>query len=83
MEVVATRDGNTFSIETTAEREGMYIMLNPEMIDVTKDVVVKVDGEEFYRGRPKPDFATVVESLDSKLDKRLTFDRRIPLWKNR
>jgi len=81
MEVIAERDRNTFKISTTASTTGMYLMLNPEMIDVTKDVVVILDDEEFYRGRPQPDFATVIESLDSKLDKSLTFDRKVPLWK--
>ncbi len=40
-----------------------------------------MDGEEFYRGKPQPDFATVVESLDAKVDTSLCFDRKIPLWK--
>ncbi len=82
MEIVATRKGNEFDVSIIgAEREGCYVMLNPKMIDVTKEVVVRVDGEEFYRGKPQPDFATVVESLDVKLDRSLCFDRKIPLWK--
>jgi len=57
------------------------VMLNPKMSDVKEDVVVRVDGKEVYRGKLVPDFATVVETLDDKLDKTLTFDRRAPLWK--
>ena len=49
------------------------------MIDVTKEVVVMLDGEEVYRGKPKPNLRTIVESLDAKLDKRLFFDRSIDL----
>lgn len=82
MYLVAERDGNEFKIDTYgALREGLSLMLNPRMIDVEKDVVVIVDGEEFYRGKPKPDFKTVVESFDAKLDRSLWFDRRVPLWK--
>jgi len=81
MEIVATRKGNEFDVSILgAGREGAYVLLNPEMIDVEKDVVVRVEGEEVYRGRPRPDVATVLETLDVKLDKRLCFDRKIPLW---
>ena len=78
MEIVAERDGNTINIEAF-EREGLRVMLNPEMIDVTKEVVVLLDGDEVYRGKPKPSLRTIVESLDAKLDKRLFFDRSIDL----
>jgi len=78
MEIIAERDGNTIRIEAF-ERDGLRVMLNPEMIDVTKDVVVLLDGEEVYRGKPRPNFRTIVESLDAKLDKRLFFDRSVDL----
>jgi dienelactone hydrolase len=82
MEIVAERKGNEFDVSLGGVGpQGGYVMLNPRMIDVEKDVVVRVDGQEVYRGRPEPDFATVVESLDDKLDKTLTFDRKVPLWK--
>jgi hypothetical protein len=57
-------------------------MLNDRMIDPKREVVVRIEGKEFYRGKPQPEFATVVESLDSKLDKTLCFDRAVPLWKS-
>jgi hypothetical protein len=82
MDVVATRKGNEFDVQLGgAEPKGAYVMLNPKMIDVAADVVVRLDGTEVYRGKPVPDFVTVVESLDDKLDKTLTFDRKVPLWK--
>jgi dienelactone hydrolase len=83
MEVVGTRKGNEFDVDCLgAEYEGMQVMLNDKMIDPSKEVVVRIEGKEFYRGRPKPTFVTVVESLDSKLDKTLCFDRAVPLWKS-
>jgi len=82
MQITARREGNEFHVELGgADAEGAYVMLNPAMFDPKADVVVHVDGKEAYRGRPEPDFVTVVESLDSRLDKSLTFDRKIPLWK--
>lgn len=82
MEITASRKGNEFDIEILgADTEGCYLMLNPEMIDVKQDVVVRLDGEEFYRGKPVPDFATIVESFDVKLDRSLFFDRKVPLWR--
>jgi hypothetical protein len=82
MQVTARRKGNEFDVELVgAGAEGAYVMLNPQMFDPAADVVVRLDGKEVYRGRPQPDFVTVVESLDSKLDKVLTFDRKVPLWR--
>ena len=58
------------------------IWLSPRLVDVAKDVVVRVDGKEVYRGKPTPDVATVLESLDARLDRVLTFDRRVRLAKD-
>jgi len=78
MLVTASRDGNAFDVDLSGEdKEQLTIFLNPEMIDVGEDVVVTVDGEEVYRGKPRPDFVTVLETFDARLDKRLTFDRRV------
>ena len=33
---------------------------------------------EVWRGRPEPDFATVLESLDARLDRTLVFVRNGP-----
>ena len=59
------------------EAEEFSIYLNPEMIDVAKEVVVRDGGKEIWRGRPKPDFVSIIESLDARLDRRMVFDRRI------
>jgi len=79
MHVVARREGNTFDLEDVhpAFPEDFSILLNPEMIDVDEDVVVRVDGKEVYRGKPVPDVATILETLDARLDRRLVFDRRV------
>ncbi len=57
--------------------EDFTIYLNDEMIDVHRDTVLVVDGEEVYRGRPQPNVATVFDSLDARLDRSMVFDRKI------
>jgi hypothetical protein len=80
MYVVATREGNTFDLSITlAYPEDFTIFLSPALIDVEEDVVVRLDGREVYRGRPVPDAATVLETLDARLDRTLTFDRRVKI----
>ncbi|MHC5009741.1 MAG: dienelactone hydrolase family protein, partial [Planctomycetota bacterium] len=80
MTVVAERKGNEFDISVKiAFAEDLTLYLNPAMIDVEEDVVVRVDGEVVWRGRPRPDFVSVLESLDARLDRTLVFDRRIRL----
>ena len=59
--------------------KGITIFLNDQMIDPKKEVVVRVGKEEVYRGRPVPDFFTILETLDARLDTRMVFDRRIEL----
>ena len=44
---------------------------------VGEDVVVRYEGKEVYRGKPVPDVATILETLDARLDRRLLFDRRV------
>lgn len=80
MAVTAVRKGNEFDLSVTlAFPDDFTIYLNPEMIDVTKDVVVRVEGKEVWRGKPEPDFVTILESLDARLDRRMVFDRKVTI----
>jgi len=80
MEITAVRDGNTIALSTVSySNRGLRVLLNPEMIDVGAEVVVTLEGKEIYRGKPQPTFRDVVESLDGRLDRRLVFDRSIPV----
>jgi hypothetical protein len=78
----ATRKGNEIDITISGMRRdprGLTVLLNEEMIDPEKDVVVRANGREVYRGKPKPDLWTVLETLDARLDTRMVFDRRIAI----
>ena len=82
MNIVATHtrtdEGSVFDLSVTiAFPEDCTVYLNDRMIDVDKDVILKVDGKEVWRGRPEPDLATLLESLDARLDRTMVFDRKI------
>jgi hypothetical protein len=80
MLVTAVRKGNEFDLDVTlAFPADFTLYLNPSMIDVTKEVVVRVKGNEVHRGKPAPDLISVLESLDARLDRTLLFDRRIAI----
>ena len=78
----ATLSDNVVDLDVSlGEPEDWTIWLSPKTIDPAKDVVVRVGGKERYRGRPVPDVATVLETLDARLDRTLTYDRRVSLAK--
>ena len=80
MRVTAVRDGNTIDLDIQGASPSTFtILLNPSMIDVTSPVEVRVGGQQVFQGRPEPTFATILSSLDARLDRRLVFDREIEL----
>lgn len=73
-----TATEHVIDLETAiAFPEDFTVYLNDRMYDVKKEVVLRVGGEEVYRGRPQPDLATIFETLDARLDRTLVFDRKI------
>ncbi len=80
MSVNATRQGNEIDVDpAVVYPEDLTLYLNPSMIDVAQDVVVRVKGKEVFRGKPVPDLVSIFESLDARLDRTLVFDRRVKL----
>ena len=78
--LTATRAGNRITLAVQgAAATGITLFLNPSMIDTAQDVVVLGGEKELYRGHPKPDVWTVLETLDARLDRTMVFDRRIEL----
>ncbi len=78
MYLTASIKDNVITIEDNSMSE-LTIFLNDQMIDTSKEVVVMRGETETYRGRPVPDFWTVMETLDARLDRKMVFDRRIEL----
>ena len=77
------RGRNEITISTSKRARGtagLTIFLNDRMIDVQKPVVVRSqEGTVLFEGRPVPDYWTVLETLDARLDRTMVFDRRIEL----
>lgn len=80
MRITATRDGNRFAITTKGiGAEKLELLLQPALYDPKQPLVVTVDGRKVVDGVALPDFWTVLETLDARMDRTLVFDRRVRL----
>jgi pimeloyl-ACP methyl ester carboxylesterase len=78
--VVAVRKGNEFDLSVSGgDCRDYTLWLDGRLVRPEEDVVVRCGGKEVYRGRPVPDVLTVLETLDARVDRTLTFDRRVRL----
>jgi dienelactone hydrolase len=78
----ATRAKNAIELVcrgTAGGAKGLTICLDASLIDPAQDVVVTLAGAEVYRGKPKPDFWTILECMDERVERSMVFDRRIEL----
>jgi dienelactone hydrolase len=78
----ATRKGNTIELVcrgTASGAKGLTIYLDSTLIDPTQEVVVTLAGAEIFRGKPKPDFWSILECMDERVERSMVFDRRIEL----
>ncbi|MFO0934224.1 MAG: hypothetical protein U1E39_16175 [Planctomycetota bacterium] len=81
--VRASRKGNEFEVSVTGgDVRDLSIWLHGDLIAPGQEVVVRSAGKELYRGTPTPNVAAVLESLDARVDRRLTYDRRVT-WGDR
>ncbi|MDA1195450.1 MAG: dienelactone hydrolase family protein [Planctomycetota bacterium] len=88
MEIVAARSATDTEhvIDVEAVKvfpEDLTIYLNDRMADPAREVVVRVAGEEVYRGKPARGYDVIFESLDARLDRTLVFDRRVRIPEKR
>ena len=78
----AERSGNTIRLTTKGTAhgaQGITVRLNPQMIDPAEDIVIEANGVEVYRGKPVPNLADVLDSVDARMDRSMVFDRHITL----
>ena len=78
----AERVGNKITLTTKGTKrgvEGITIRLNAKMINPAEDVIIEANGKEVYRGKPQPSLMDVFESLDTRLDRSMIFDRHVTL----
>jgi len=79
--VEARVDRKTNSVRVTCDRgtQGLYVLVDEELLDPKKEVVVYLGDAEVYRGTPKPDLATVL-ATGARGDPALAYTTRIPLF---
>jgi len=79
IEAELDREANTVRVSADASPEGMWVLLDDELLDLDREVVVSFGGEEVWRGVPERALATLVLT-GQRNDARLMFDARVPLW---
>lgn len=78
MEVEANIEGQQITLQIKRhDPSGFTVYLSPELLDVHKEVTLKINGEEKYKGIPKPSFSAMIESMSDRYDRNMVFSRRI------
>ena len=74
------RESNTIDITTDGSAVGMHVLLRDEVVDMSREVVVRLNGEETFHGVPVRTLAALV-STARRGDERLTFVAKVPVSK--
>lgn len=75
--IEASIKGNTIELTTTRLNAGFSVMLNDHLVDLSKPVTVRVNGEEAFHGSLQPSVTAILESIADKLDDKLVYTTRI------
>lgn len=75
--IEANIKGNTIELVTTRLNAGFSVLLNDQLVDLSKPVTVRVNGEETFRGLLQPSATAILESIVGKLDDKLVYTARI------
>lgn len=73
------RGENAVSILTAADTTGLYVLLDDRVLDLEKEVVVRVNGLRVWRGVPERRLSALVLSAQ-RMDPGLLFEARIPAF---
>ena len=77
-QIEATREGNKITL--AGSRAGLTILLNDQMVDFSKPVVVDIGGgRELFNGKVEYSAAALVESFDARHDPEMLFTAWIRL----
>ncbi len=81
VDIVVTAPRSAAPRRMEQEREGyvgdLSVYVDDRLVDLTKDVVLTVDGKERFRGRPVLSLATLVDSAAEREDGEYTFAARL------
>jgi len=75
--VIASRKGQTITIEKAEGIKRLNVLLNDEMADLDQPIRVMQDGRELFNGIPKRTTRQERDSLERRGDPFLTFDGTI------
>ncbi|MDA1114355.1 MAG: hypothetical protein O3A95_08680 [Planctomycetota bacterium] len=73
-------DSNTIAIESKADLSTLYVLLDERVVDMEKEVIITVNGEETNRGLPQPTLGTMLLT-GSTPDQELLFLARMKVLK--
>ena len=74
---VASRDGQTITIEKTEKLADLTILLNDQMLDLDKPVTVMSGGKQLFKGVVKRTAAEMHQTLDGRGDPDLIFSASV------
>jgi hypothetical protein len=79
--VVARADKKTNTVHVTCDKgtRGLYVLVDDELLDPKKEIVVLLNEKEHYRGVPTPNLATVLATA-ARGDLDLAYTTRIALF---
>lgn len=66
--IEATIEGNTIDLRLTGISDGFSIMLNEQLVDMTKPVRVNCGGKVVFEGVVTPSLSAMLESITDKID---------------
>lgn len=72
------RKTNTIDIETKENVEGLYVLLSEEIVDMSREVILRLNGEETHRAIPRHSLSALI-STARRGDPKLTYSARLPV----
>ncbi len=74
------RTTNTVAITCDKSTQDLWVLLDPRLLDLQKEVVVTVNGAETFRGVPGPSLGTLLLT-SGQPDPALQFTTRVPAFR--
>jgi pimeloyl-ACP methyl ester carboxylesterase len=78
VEAEVDRTSNEVRVKCDQDPSGLCVLLDDGMVDLGREVVVKLEGKEVFRGAPKRTLATLVRTA-ARNDAELMFSVRVPV----
>ena len=72
------RDGNTFEARTRGVAK-FSLLLSPDVVDLSKPVVVRVNGEVVFDGPVREDLQTLLRWYARDLDRTMLYTAELPI----